>query len=508
MRTLHLFRVIRNRPRLCTAAAVAASGSTACAICSFFEKDADVDALPLIYDFQAIAAHWQLRPWAVHRRRFELTCCFVPFFARSFWTWYFGGLSEPGAQAACAAELRSLLEEGGPTFIKLGQALSSRPDLLPPPALRELQLLCDACPSFEWNLAKEVLLEGLLAEPESVFSGVVATPVSAASLGQVYQWEYKGRQVAVKVQRPDLRRQVSLDLYIIRLLAKRVRWIIHTITNQRTDHVMLIDVWAGGTWSELNYIAEGKNQDEFRDAMDQLMPGRVYVPRVIWEVSSPKVLVTEWVDGPKLAACSPNVVKKLVGVGIECFCLQLLELGIFHSDPHPGNILVRDDQLVLIDFGLVARIEKPDMNRLALATVHLIRGDHIRLFDDIVALGFLPPDSDREAILGVLSHVLDLTVQAGSDMRSRVKNFKTVSDDLNQIFFEFPFQVPPYFALITRALLTLEGIALEAMDGSGGFDIFQASYPYALKHAKDLLLKGDPATSASMAATALALKAL
>lgn len=122
-----------------------------------------------------------------------------------------------------------------------------------------------------------------------------------------------------------------------------------------------------------------------------------------------------------------------------------------------------------------------------------------------MALGFLPPDSDRDAILGVLSHVLDLTVQAGSDMRSRVKNFKTVSDDLNQIFFEFPFQVPPYFALITRALLTLEGIALEATDGSGGFDIFQAAYPYALKHAKDSLLKGDPATSASMAATAFAL---
>jgi predicted unusual protein kinase regulating ubiquinone biosynthesis (AarF/ABC1/UbiB family) len=335
--------------------------------------------------------------------------------------------------------------------------------------------------------------------------GAVPQPVSAASLGQVYCWEYGGRRVAVKVQRPDLRRLVSLDLYLIRKLAAVLRAVVRFTTNQRTDHVMLVDVWAAGTWSELDYLAEGGNQEQFKRAMEKLMPGRVYVPEVIWEATSGKVLVSEWVDGPKLAACEPEEVKRLVPVGIECFCLQLLELGIFHSDPHPGNILVRDGQLVLIDFGLVARIERPDMNRLALATVHLIRGDHNRLYDDILALGFLPPDTDRGAILSVLSHVLDLTVKAGSDMRTRAKNFQKVSDDLNTIFYEFPFEVPPYFALITRAILTLEGVA---MAGDRQFDIFQAAYPFALKQARNLLLKGDPAASASMAASALALASM
>ncbi|CAK0885811.1 unnamed protein product [Prorocentrum cordatum] len=460
----------------------------------------------------------RLRAWSLTRMRkcLGLARTFGPFALRSGLEWRRGELAEPAAQATRAAELRRLLEAAGPTFIKLGQALASRPDLLPAPALRELLQLCDQCPAFDWELARAVLAEGLRAEPGQVFGGVggAPRPVSAASLGQVYRWEYGGRDVAVKVQRPDLRHAVSLDLYLIRGLAVALRAVVRRLTRQRTDHVMLVDVWAAGTWSELDYLAEGGSQEQFKEALEALMPGRLYIPEVVWEVTSSKVLVTEWVEGPKLAACSPEVVQKLVPVGIECFCLQLLELGIFHSDPHPGNILVRDGQLVLIDFGLVARIDRPDMNRLTFMTVHLISGDYVRLFDDLVALGFLPSDADRESIVAVLSKVLDLTVQAGSDMRARAKNFKTVSDDLNQIFFELPFELalllgaalacgrPGAPPLLTRAILTLEGIA---MAGDESFDIFQAAYPFALRQARGLLLRGDAAASAGLVAGALAL---
>jgi len=204
--------------------------------------------------------------------------------------WRRGELSAPSAQAASAATFRMKLEQGGPTFIKLGQALSSRPDLLPSPALQELLKLCDQCPMVEWDAACQVLTEGLRTEPEHVFCGASAeaSPVSAASLGQVYQWEYLGRKVAVKVQRPDLKRQISIDLYCIRIFAALFRSLLEKYTKSRVDHVMLVDAWAAGTWSELDYMAEGANQEELRSAMSQVMPGRVYIPEVVWEVTPGK----------------------------------------------------------------------------------------------------------------------------------------------------------------------------------------------------------------------------
>jgi len=290
--------------------------------------------------------------------------------------------------------------------------------------------------------------------------------------------------VAVKVQRPEMVLAVALDIYILRHVAELVRALVRRWTKNRTDHVLLLDTWARGTYGELDYEAEARNQQLFREEMDRRMRGRVYVPEVHWDLTTRHVLVSEWVEGPRLADCSPSMVRRLVPVGVECFLHQLLEMGRFHSDPHPGNLLVNGGRLVLIDFGLVAEIGRLSMEAMAKATVHLISADYEALFDDLVALELLPLDADRRQVLPPLRSVLHQGMRAGSDIRRRAKNFQGISDDLNTVFYELPFQVPDYFALITRALAVLEGLALV---GDPEFDIFWAAYPFALSRARALL---------------------
>lgn len=151
-------------------------------------------------------------------------------------------------------------------------------------------------------------------------------------------------------------------------------------------------------------------------------------------------------------------------VGVECFLTQLLDMGVFHSDPHPGNLLVKTDRgrniLVLIDFGLVASIGRLSMDSLTMATVNLISNDYEALYDNLVSLEMLPTDADRSLVLPPLRRVLLQGMRSGSDLSRRAKNFQAISDDLSTIFYELPFQVPAYFALITRAIAVLEGLSL------------------------------------------------
>ena len=247
-----------------------------------------------------------------------------------------------------------------------------------------------------------------------------------------------------------------------------------------------------------------------------LLGGRVYVPWHSAAATRRKVLVTEWIEGEQLARSPPEVISALTAVGVDCFLTQLLHVGFFHSDPHPGNLLVdRQGRLVLIDFGLCAHIDAFDSRHLTSAFVNLMRGDVDGLVDDAITLTFLPADVDKAALLPPLRTVFERGRLAAanhhmdqSSAPSRLKErgggladpqsshggrlhkysavatkraqFSAISRDLNQIFFDFPFTVPEYFALITRALIVLEGIALT---GDPDFDLFASAYPIAARHA-------------------------
>jgi len=500
--TSRLASSLRQKRKTGLVMAVATGGA---ALSYFLEPGPCEAALPREYHADALTQYWRARPWAVSGRCLQVLSELLPL-AFSFLVDSSTGKLQLDDEACRrhAVLLREALVRLGPAFIKAGQALSIRPDLMPAVALKELQRMCDDCPAFPWPLAKEVIEAELGRSVGDVFIGLEADepeqdPIAAASLGQVYCWRLRsdGSKAAVKVQRPGMAHAVALDIYILRKLAWVVRETIRRITNARVDHVALLDAWASGTVKELDYENEARNQDRFREQLGRLFGKHVYVPAVQHEFSRQHVLVSEWVEGPRLSDCSPEVIRSLCPVGVECFLAQLLELGLFHSDPHPGNLLVSQGRLVLLDFGLVAEIEDLNLHRHATAIVNLINARYEDLLDDFIALGFLPEDVDKERVLPPIVSVLEQGMQAGADLKRRKQNFQAISDDLNDVFFELPFMVPEYFALVTRALATLEGIALL---GDPEFDIFWAAYPYALSRTAALL--GPRGTSSLLSAAA------
>jgi aarF domain-containing kinase len=298
-------------------------------------------------------------------------------------------------------------------------------------------------------------------------------------------------------------RAVSLDLYVLRKYTrfvesfKKVLMRIGVFVERKQFDVELLDTFAHASFYELDYVHEAANQERFAQ---HLHTSNVYVPTVYHGWTTRRVLTTEWIEGKQLAKSSPETIRRLIPCGVECFLHQLLSIGFFHSDPHPGNLLVNDrGQLVLIDFGLCAEVGQPDTKGMTSAIVHLMQGDVAALVDDAIALRFLPEDVDKEMLLPSLQAVFDraqLAEKEGGEsqivLQPRAFDFKTqerraqfkhISRDLNKIFYDFPFVVPEYFALITRALIVLEGIAVT---GDPNFDIFAAAYPFASSRAVEL----------------------
>ena len=485
------------------------------------------DALPRAYDPAAIDAIWSAHPRVALARVGTVTYEAAPLAARVAVEWARRRLGarargddgdEAQWDAARARELRETLTRLGPTFIKFGQMLSIRPDVVPACVLDELRQLCDAVPPFPTRDARATVAAELgVDDAANVFDGFGddAEPVAAASLGQVYRVRLDGKDVALKVQRPDMIRAVSLDLFLLRRYAVAVECAkaalaaAGVLAPRRAFDVALVETFARASYRELDYEHEAANQRRFAAELPRALPARdaarVRVPAVLASASARKVLTTEWIVGEQLARQPRDVVAELTPLGVRCFIAQLLDLGFFHSDPHPGNLLVDDatGALVLIDFGLCAEVARPDARAMTRAIVHLMDGDVDELLRDATHLGFLPPDmrdEERAALARATHRVLtgarlalddarDAADAAGAPVargskfvavaRTR-KQFAAVSRELNAIFFEFPFTVPEYFALITRALLVLEGIALS---GIPEFDIFQAAYPHALARA-------------------------
>jgi len=465
-----------------------------------FENTTDYD-LPMDYNINAMQHFFNNRPMEVMQRTFQILYETVPYFSRLLiWEHLIRRKikTHEGLQKKYAVELREMLTRLGPCFIKLGQAVSIRPDLLPSSFLFELQKLCDAVPSFPTKDAIEVIESELGVKVQDIFEGldVDKGPIASASLGQVYKVKLKdnGSVVAVKVQRPDMHHYVLRDIYIMRFIARTTQWIKTTLTYQRPFDVALLDTFARATLKELDYVNEASNQTRCKKELEPRLKDKIYVPDVHEKYTTRKVLVSEWIEGAQLAKSAPDVINRLIPVGVECFLIQLLETGFFHADPHPGNLLVTPDgKLALIDFGLMADVPIQDTRTMTKTIVHLMQGDVPGLVQDAIELGFLPENVDKESLTPTLQKVFDSAQLALTDqvkqgltfkaIQGRRKQFWAVSFDLNKIFYLYPFLVPEYFALITRAMIVLEGIAVT---GDPDFDLFKSAYPYSLKRAVSL----------------------
>lgn len=444
-------------------------------LASSYGAGGDDVGLPLIYDEEAIEAYWNKRGSAAAIRLAEVTSLFTPWIIRVANDSITGTLEKNSGKRA--AEIREILTKLGPTFVKLGQALSVRPDIVGPEAMNELRALCDAVPCFENEVAFQMMEEELGRSVNDMYEDISPKPIAAASLGQVYKAKLKatGEEVAIKVQRPDMLRKVSLDLYCMKRVALFAEKVQRKFTAAQTDYTSLLLEWAKGTYKELDYKNEASNSKRFAKLVQTKMPD-VYVPGVFDDYTSRKVLTMEWVNGKKLADCEPEQINALVSKGVECFLFQLLSAGFFHADPHQANIMRLDSgQLCIIDFGLMAEIEKREMDAMVSAIVHLANRDWPNVIDDFVALKFLPEDIDKSQVEPVIGAILDQALEGGG---AKAINFQSLSDELAAVTFDFPFSIPPAFALLLRALSVLEGIALV---GDPEFKLIMESFPFVSK---------------------------
>ncbi|XP_058095034.1 uncharacterized protein LOC131240665 [Magnolia sinica] len=426
------------------------------------------ESLPLVYDPAIISSYWGKRPQAVATRIIQLLSVAGGFLSQLAWDVINKKVKEN--EVARAIELREIVTSLGPAYIKLGQALSIRPDILSPAAMTELQKLCDKVPSFPDDVAMALIEEELGQPWQNIYSELTSSPIAAASLGQVYKGRLKenGDLVAVKVQRPFVLETVTVDLFIIRNLGL----VLRRFPQISVDVVGLVDEWAARFFEELDYINEGENGTRFAEMMRKDLP-QVVVPMTYQKYTSRKVLTTQWVDGEKLSQSTESDVGELVNVGVICYLKQLLDTGFFHADPHPGNMIrTPDGKLAILDFGLVTRLTDDQKYGMIEAIAHLIHRDYDAIVKDFVKLDFIPEGVNLDPILPVLAKVFDQALEGGG---AKNINFQELASDLAQITFDYPFRIPPYFALIIRAIGVLEGIALV---GNPDFAIVDEAYPY------------------------------
>jgi predicted unusual protein kinase regulating ubiquinone biosynthesis (AarF/ABC1/UbiB family) len=433
------------------------------------------------YDFPAIASYYRRRPWLVLWRTWQILSHFIWFWLGlqwdSFTNWLLQRPESPTQVSRRAEQLRQIITRLGPTYIKVGQALSTRPDLVRADYLEELTKLQDQLPPFANDIAFQII-EAELGKPvEAIYRWISPAPVAAASLGQVYKGElHSGEVVAIKVQRPHLIPTLTLDLFILRTFAELFGDFLPL--NLGNSLSAVIDEFGTKLFEEIDYINEGKNADRFA-AYFRNDP-KVKVPAIYWQYSSRRVLTLEWIDGIKLTetdrikAAGLNT-DEIIKIGVLSGLRQLLEFGFFHADPHPGNLFATyDGRMAYIDFGMMDQLSLETKEHLVDAVVHLINKDYEQLGQVYIKLGFLKPDTDMAPITRALETVL------GDIMAEKVKdfNFKVVTDRFSRIMYEYPFCLPAKFALIIRSVVTQEGVALTL---NPEFRIVQVAYPYVAK---------------------------
>ena len=440
------------------------------------------------YDPEIINRQYSRQPWAVLGRLSQIIFTFGWFILRLWWDKVTGRTAQK--ERSRAVGLVNILTKLGPAYIKVGQALSTRPDLVSPIYLEELAKLQDQLPSFDNKIAFRFIEEELGKPPTEIYAELSPKPIAAASLGQVYKGKLKtGETVAVKVQRPDLIRRITLDIFIMRSIAS---WVQHNIKRVRSDLMAITDELAERVFEEINYTQEGRNAEKFKKLYGYME--EIYVPKIYWEYTARRVLTMEWITGTKLTNIKEVQAKgidatHLVEVGVECSLRQLLEHGFFHADPHPGNLLAMEDgRLAYLDFGMMSRIKPYQRYGLIEAVVHLVNRDFESLAEDYIKLDFLTPETDLTPIIPALSNVF------GNALGASVAelNFKSITDQMSAMMYEFPFRVPAYYALIIRSMVTLEGIAI-GIDPD--FKVLSKAYPYI---AKRLLTDPAPELRASL----------
>ncbi len=307
------------------------SGGSAAAI-----KAVDDDGLPLTYDRELIERYWRKERGALNERWSYFVGKAVPFLTRLVTLYISEGKIDERHIPSLSRRARLDLQDLGPTFIKAGQMMSVRPDVLPQVTLDELTMLQDSVVRFDTAIAVKQIEDELGGPLGQFFTSISEEPVAAASLAQVYLAtlnDGKDTRVAVKVQRPNVLSTVSKDLYVLRRAAEVFQGLVERFApQQKTNYVALLNEWAIGFYTELDFANEARNQRRLRTSLIDAGISGITVPDVYEEMCTRRVLVSEWMDGRKLSECDPNEIAEVTAIAQEAFLTQLFGLGFFHGE--------------------------------------------------------------------------------------------------------------------------------------------------------------------------------
>ncbi|MDX2255383.1 MAG: AarF/ABC1/UbiB kinase family protein [Pseudanabaenaceae cyanobacterium bins.39] len=391
---------------------------------------------------------------------------------------YVGGKTEAKVKKRTrqrAIWLRESILQLGPTFIKVGQLLSTRADILPTESVEELSKLQDRVPAFTAAKAKQIIEADLGKPVEEMFSYFDPIPLAAASLGQVHKALLpSGEEIVVKVQRPGLLKLFAIDLGILKKIAAYFQ--NHPKYGRGRDWVGIYEECRKILYEEADYLQEGRNADHFRRNFRR--DRRIIVPRIYWRYASRRVLVLEYVPGIKVsnyAALEAAGLDRsaIARIGAEAYLEQLLNHGFFHADPHPGNLAVTGKgELIFYDFGMMGRIQPLTREKLLRTFFGIAQKDAEAVINSLIELGALEVKGDTGPLRRSVQYMLDNFMGQSMEQRS----VAAISDDLYDIAYDQPFRFPATFTFVLRAISTLEGLG-KGLDPN--FSFMEIAQPYA-----------------------------
>ncbi len=364
--------------------------------------------------------------------------------------------------------------ELGPTFIKIGQALSTRADLIPIEYIQEFSQLQDRVPPFSSTLARAAIEGELGKSIHTLFRNFNPTPIAAASLGQVHRARlHTGEDIVIKVQRPGLAKLFNLDFEILHRLVRFANRFLPTVRKFNLEAIYreFFEV----LYLEIDYIHEGKNAERFRDNFQDYQ--RVTVPKVYWQYTTNKVITLEYLPGIKIddrSTLEANQIntQEVIQLGITCYLKQLLEDGFFQSDPHPGNMAVSlKGEIIFYDFGTMAEVKTIAKDQMVKTFFAVLKKDTDEVIETLIYMGLIEPVADMTPVRRMIAFMLE----EFRDKPVDVKAFEQITTEIASIFEQQPFRLPPQMTFVVKSITTLDGIA-RALDPQ--YNLLAAAQPF------------------------------